>query len=161
CDLMLLPLTDGVSTKRGTLMAALAHGVPVVGLQGTRTDRILRGDALTLTPAGDPAAFARAAVALAGDPAALRAPGEAGGGSSTSGSSTGRSWRTGSRRRCRDDRCHAGRPPHRAGGRDGDAGRAARAGAARARAPRDDDRRRLRAARARAAHARHRAGARR
>jgi glycosyltransferase involved in cell wall biosynthesis len=78
CDLMLLPLTDGVSTKRTTLMAALAHGVPVVGLDGRRTDAMLRSGPLTLTPAGDPQAFARAAVALAGDRDRLRAQGESG-----------------------------------------------------------------------------------
>jgi glycosyltransferase involved in cell wall biosynthesis len=64
-DLLLLPLTDGVSTRRTTLMAGLAHGLPVLGLRGVNTDRLLLD--LPLTPAGDPAAYALAAVALAAD----------------------------------------------------------------------------------------------
>ncbi len=79
-DLVLLPFTDGVSTRRGTLMAALSHGRPVLGLHGRNTDDILAAarEALVLTPAGDPAAFARRAVELTGDLPRLRAIGEAG-----------------------------------------------------------------------------------
>jgi glycosyltransferase involved in cell wall biosynthesis len=79
-DIVLLPLTDGVSTRRGTLMAALAHGRPVLGLRGHSTDTVLAAapDALVLTPVGEPSAFARTAVELAGDPARLRQIGEAG-----------------------------------------------------------------------------------
>jgi glycosyltransferase involved in cell wall biosynthesis len=68
-DLMLLPFLDGVSTRRSTLMAALAHGRPVLGLEGKNTDRILRDadGALALTPVGDPAAYALTAVALLRD----------------------------------------------------------------------------------------------
>jgi UDP-glucose:(heptosyl)LPS alpha-1,3-glucosyltransferase len=79
-DVVLLPFTDGVSTRRTTLMAALAHGRPVLGLRGRHTDAVLAEaqDALVLTPAGDPAAFSRAAVELAGDRRRLRAIGDAG-----------------------------------------------------------------------------------
>lgn len=79
-DLILLPFTDGASTRRTTLMAALAHGLPVLASDGARTDSVLRShpEAITLTPADDPGAFAAAAVALAGDGARLRAAGEAG-----------------------------------------------------------------------------------
>jgi glycosyltransferase involved in cell wall biosynthesis len=79
-DLVLLPFTDGVSTRRGTLMAALAHGRPVLGLHGASTDDILADsrEALVLTPAGDSAAFARRAVELTGDPPRLLAIGEGG-----------------------------------------------------------------------------------
>jgi glycosyltransferase involved in cell wall biosynthesis len=79
-DLMLLPFTDGVSTRRTTLMAALAHGRPVLGLRGDATDSVLleHPDAMVLTRAGDPGAFARAAVELAGDRDQLRATGDAG-----------------------------------------------------------------------------------
>jgi glycosyltransferase involved in cell wall biosynthesis len=77
--MLLLPFTDGISARRTTLMAGLAHGVPVVGLDGRDTDRVLIApDALVLTPVGDRAAFARAVVALAGDDARLREVGEAG-----------------------------------------------------------------------------------
>ncbi len=79
-DLALLPFTDGVSTKRGTLMAALAHGVAVLGERGASTDTILTKavDALELTPAGDRSAFARAAARLAAAPARLLQLGAAG-----------------------------------------------------------------------------------
>jgi len=79
-DLVLLPLTDGVSTRRTTLMAALAHGRPVLGLHGVNTDPELAAarDALALVPAGDRDAFARTAVELTADPARLRALGATG-----------------------------------------------------------------------------------
>jgi glycosyltransferase involved in cell wall biosynthesis len=79
-DVLLLPLTDGVSTRRTTMMTALAHGLPVVGLSGVNTDRVLldHPEALMLTPAGDREAYARAAADLVADPARLRALGAAG-----------------------------------------------------------------------------------
>jgi glycosyltransferase involved in cell wall biosynthesis len=79
-DLMLLPFTDGVSTRRSTLMAAFAHRRPVLGLCGKNTDQVLLDatDALTLTPVGDLDAFARTAVELTREPQLLRAKGEAG-----------------------------------------------------------------------------------
>lgn len=79
-DLMLLPFIDGVSTRRSTLMAALSHGRPVLALHGRNTDPMLvdARDALTLTPVGDRAGFAREAVALSLDPGRLRRMGEAG-----------------------------------------------------------------------------------
>jgi glycosyltransferase involved in cell wall biosynthesis len=79
-DLVLLPFTDGVSTRRTTLMAALAHGRPVLGLRGDNTDSVLAAapDALALTPVGDTVAFSRAAVELTRDPHRLRALGDAG-----------------------------------------------------------------------------------
>jgi glycosyltransferase involved in cell wall biosynthesis len=79
-DVILLPFADGVSTRRGTLMAALAHGLPVLGLNGHNTDTVLAeaADAIVLTPVGDRAAFVRAAIELARDPARMRATGDAG-----------------------------------------------------------------------------------
>lgn len=79
-ELVLLPFTAGVSTRRSTLSASLAHGRAIVGVHGADTDSMLAGarDAMVLTPVGDRVAFGRAAVALAGDPAARRALGEAG-----------------------------------------------------------------------------------
>lgn len=79
-DLVLLPFTDGLSTRRTTLMAALAHGLPVVGIRGRNTDRVLADhpQALVLVPAGDRGAYADAAADLAADPARRRAVGDAG-----------------------------------------------------------------------------------
>ena len=79
-DIVLLPLADGVSTRRTTLMAALAHGRPVLGLRGHDTEAILAEahDAIALTPLGDPSAFAGAAAELTSDPDRLRAIGDAG-----------------------------------------------------------------------------------
>ncbi|MEJ7783921.1 MAG: hypothetical protein WKF96_03890 [Solirubrobacteraceae bacterium] len=78
-DLLLLPLKDGLSTRRTTMMAGLAHGVPVVGLQSAHTDRILveHPEALRLVTVGDRQGYAAAAVALTADVNRLHAMGEA------------------------------------------------------------------------------------
>jgi len=81
CDLVLLPFTDGLTTRRSTLMAALAHGRPVLGLSGPRTDAVLvrrAGDALLLSPLGDREAYARAAAQAAVDRDRLQQVGAAG-----------------------------------------------------------------------------------
>jgi len=76
--LLLLPFTDGVSTRRTTLMAALSHGVPVAGLVGRNTDAVLaRSDALVLTKMGDRDAFSHAVAELAIDAVRLRELGAA------------------------------------------------------------------------------------
>jgi glycosyltransferase involved in cell wall biosynthesis len=79
-DVLLLPFFDGLSTRRTTLMAGLAHGLPIVGLYGPGTDDILTGcpEALTLTPVGDVNAYAHATLQLANNPDRLRASGESG-----------------------------------------------------------------------------------
>jgi len=67
-DIFLLPLDDGVSTRRSSLMAALSHGLPVVGTVGRLTDESLkRSDALRLAPADDLEAFLRHVLILAED----------------------------------------------------------------------------------------------
>ena len=79
-DIFIAAHLDGVSTRRTTLMAALQHGIPVVGTSGRQTDQILslaRG-ALTLIPVDQPDAFGAAVAHLAGDPLARRRLGEAG-----------------------------------------------------------------------------------
>lgn len=80
--LVLLPFADGLSTRRTTMMAALAHRRPVIGLEGRNTDRRLlaaaRDGAVVLAAAGDRAAFAAAAVQLADDPAKAAATGDRG-----------------------------------------------------------------------------------
>jgi glycosyltransferase involved in cell wall biosynthesis len=66
-DLFLAPFVDGVSTRRGSMMAALQHAVPVVGTSGRLTDSVLAEatDALTLVPVDRPDLFADAVVELA------------------------------------------------------------------------------------------------
>jgi len=69
-DLYLAPFADGVSGRRTTLMAALQHGLAVVGTDGVHTDTLLReaADALLLTASSDASAFAAQARALAAAP---------------------------------------------------------------------------------------------
>lgn len=70
-DLFVAPLIDGVSTRRGSVMAALQHGVPVLATDGELTDPGFRktGDAVSLVPVSDLEAFAEAARRLGEDPA--------------------------------------------------------------------------------------------
>ena len=77
-DVLLLPFTDGVSTRRTTLMAGFAHGVPIVASRGADTDELLirHPDALVLTPPGG--GFARAVADLTADRSRLHAVGAAG-----------------------------------------------------------------------------------
>ena len=65
CDLVVQPYPDGASSRRGTLMAALAHGLPVVTTEGRLSEPIWRASgAVRLVDAGDTAALARAALDL-------------------------------------------------------------------------------------------------
>ena len=79
-DVFLAAYADGVSTRRTTVMAALQHGLPVVGTLGPLTDRVLReaAGALELAPVDDSAAFADRALALAEDDEHREAVGAAG-----------------------------------------------------------------------------------
>jgi glycosyltransferase involved in cell wall biosynthesis len=74
-DLFLAPFVDGVSTRRTTLMAALQHGLPVVGTEARQTDEILRTSraALRLVPAGAQRTFITAARELSRDDSGRRA----------------------------------------------------------------------------------------
>lgn len=68
CDLMVLPYRDGVSLRRGTLMAALAHGRPVLSTQPPAPVPELRhGENVWLVPPDDAGALADAALALLED----------------------------------------------------------------------------------------------
>lgn len=76
-DLALLPLRDGASARRTSVINMLAAGLPVVSTLGVNTDlRYFPGSAIRLVPADDPQAFITAATALARDPAARRTLGE-------------------------------------------------------------------------------------
>jgi hypothetical protein len=69
CDVMLQPYPDGVSTRRTSAMAALAHERALVTTSGTLTEAFWAVDhAAILVPAADPAALASAAAALLADP---------------------------------------------------------------------------------------------
>jgi glycosyltransferase involved in cell wall biosynthesis len=73
CDLVALPYRDGASARRGSLLAALAHGLPIVttAAPGRRPFLEHDGQAL-LVPPDEPSALAAALERLAAD-AALRA----------------------------------------------------------------------------------------
>jgi glycosyltransferase involved in cell wall biosynthesis len=66
-DLHLTPFIDGVSTRRGSFMAGIQHGVPTVATRGELTDRVLQDadeNALLLASTSNPDAFARATATL-------------------------------------------------------------------------------------------------
>lgn len=62
-DVYLVPIDEGVSTRRTTLMSGLQHGLATVATIGSATDRLLareNGKALLLAEAVEPEAFAEA-----------------------------------------------------------------------------------------------------
>ncbi len=67
-DVMVMPYRDGVSLRRGTLMAALAHGRPLITTAPAEPSPEFRhGDNMWLVPPDDPAALAGAVDQLMGD----------------------------------------------------------------------------------------------
>ena len=69
-DIHLSPFTDGVSTRRGSLMAGLQHGGATIGTSGIHTDDIMRrknGQALLLSSVKDQNEFNAAVLSLAHD----------------------------------------------------------------------------------------------
>lgn len=78
-DIFLLPLMDGVSSRRSSLMAALSHRVPVAATIGEGTDRLLRESAAFAgSPVAEKSAFLKNVCALAADGARRRQLAEAG-----------------------------------------------------------------------------------
>ena len=70
CDLMLQPYADGVSTRRTSLMAALAHRSAVVTTDGVLTEPLWRqSGAVALVDSGDLAAMRATLTHLMDDPA--------------------------------------------------------------------------------------------
>lgn len=65
-DICALPYTDGVSLRRGTLMAALAHGMPIVTTEPAHPIPELEGAFITV-PLDDPDRLAKEIVALWSD----------------------------------------------------------------------------------------------
>ncbi|MFZ1400857.1 MAG: glycosyltransferase family 4 protein [Candidatus Promineifilaceae bacterium] len=71
-DLLVMPYRDGASLRRGTLMAALAHGRPLITTAPTApTPQLVSGENCCLVPMGDVAALGTAVQTLTND-AALR-----------------------------------------------------------------------------------------
>jgi Glycosyl transferase 4-like domain len=65
CDLMLQPYPDGISTRRTSAMASLAHGLAVVTTAGWLTEPLWHDtNAVALAPAGHADALANAAADL-------------------------------------------------------------------------------------------------
>jgi glycosyltransferase involved in cell wall biosynthesis len=80
-DLHLTPFIDGVSTRRGSFLAGLQHGLPTVATRGPLTDDLLieaDGEALLLADIDDADGFARHAVTLLQHPDRRSALGRAG-----------------------------------------------------------------------------------
>jgi glycosyltransferase involved in cell wall biosynthesis len=79
CDAAVQLYPDGVSSRRTTAMAWLAHGVPVVTTAGRFTEPVWQeSGAVAVAPHGDTAAAARAVAELVRDRAAARGAGNAG-----------------------------------------------------------------------------------
>jgi glycosyltransferase involved in cell wall biosynthesis len=71
CDVLVQPYPDGVSTRRTSLMAALAHGVAAVTTLGFLSDSMwAESGCAVLVPASDPGGMIRAAESLLADPEA-------------------------------------------------------------------------------------------
>jgi len=69
CDVFVLPFRDGISTRRGSLAAALLHRLPVLTTRGRRVDRMfVHRENVYLVPAGDGRALADALRELASCP---------------------------------------------------------------------------------------------
>jgi glycosyltransferase involved in cell wall biosynthesis len=68
-DMAVLPYRDGVSFRRGSLMAALVHGLPVISTMPVAAiPEIIHGETMWLTPARSPDALASAIAGLWNDP---------------------------------------------------------------------------------------------
>lgn len=78
CDLALQPYPDGASGRRGTLMAALANGVPVVTTIGAQSEPVWSDGAVAAAPANDPGRLGRLALDVLDQPDRLVGLGRAG-----------------------------------------------------------------------------------
>jgi glycosyltransferase involved in cell wall biosynthesis len=68
-DMLAMPYRDGASLRRGTLMAALAHGRPLITTTpADPTPEIQHGENAWLVPVNDTTALEKAIMVLASDP---------------------------------------------------------------------------------------------
>jgi len=73
CTVMMQPYPDGISSRRTSAMAPLAHGVPIVTTEGPLSESVWReAGAVVLVPAGEAATLADAVASLAADPTRQR-----------------------------------------------------------------------------------------
>ena len=74
CDLLIQPYPDGVSSRRGSLMAGLANGVPAVTNLGARSEPVWsQSPCIILAPVPDPDAVIAAAGSALANPEGLAA----------------------------------------------------------------------------------------
>jgi glycosyltransferase involved in cell wall biosynthesis len=79
CDLMLQPYPDGISTRRASAMAGLAHGVPIASTAGHLTEPFwAASSAIVLSPVAKLDALASLAIGLLSDDGARSRLGSAG-----------------------------------------------------------------------------------
>ncbi|MFN9116024.1 MAG: glycosyltransferase, partial [Bacteroidota bacterium] len=68
-DIFLVPHECGLNAKRSTVMAALEHGLPIVGTSGYMTDRFWNElDGVTLVPVNDDSQWCESVAKLCVDP---------------------------------------------------------------------------------------------
>lgn len=68
-DIYVVPYDEGISTRRGTLMAGIAYGLPIISTHSTLPSRWLRhNENVLLVPRKDPQALAEAIQALIASP---------------------------------------------------------------------------------------------
>jgi glycosyltransferase involved in cell wall biosynthesis len=67
CDVMIQPYDDGATTRRSSLIASLAHGVPAVASMGTLTESIWEASRAVVLVRNGPGAFAEAVHGLLAD----------------------------------------------------------------------------------------------
>lgn len=66
-DFVLAPFEDGISCRRTSAIAAMAHGLPLVTTRGRLTDPLFEGSPVVMASAEDRGQFAEAAAELAAD----------------------------------------------------------------------------------------------